>query len=172
MKSEDTVTVRGRYLSADTRTLCQLLEAGKVAYGHEEASQLSLTHNKRTFIGDLTTLVQYLVKEICPNSGLLMDEDQCKRLTYCQAQVKRNCEHLMTLALSKGAARQDIEDELFILKTFVAKNLGNQGPSAVSDYAIYNQIYGATKVVPEAANVLDDAAEKWLNTFGQKSEVK
>jgi hypothetical protein len=75
MKSEDAVTVRGRYLEADTRTLCQLLDAGKVSYTHEEAPQLALTHNKRTLVGDLSTLIQYLVKVICPNSGLLMDAD-------------------------------------------------------------------------------------------------
>jgi hypothetical protein len=78
----------------------------------------------------------------------------------------------MTLNLRKGAARQDIEDELFILKTFVAKNLGNQGPSAVSDYAIYNHMQTLIKVVPEAGNELDEGAEKWLNSFGQKPEVK
>lgn len=172
MKAEDSVTVRGRYIEADTRTLCQLLDAGKVPYTHCEEPQLALTHNKRNIIGDLSTLIQYLVKVICPNSGLLMDEDQCKRLVYCQTQVKRNCEHLLTLKLRGGAARQDIQDELYIFKTFVARSLGNQGPNAVSDYAIYNHMQTLIKIVPEAADQLEEAAEKWLANFGQKPEVK
>jgi hypothetical protein len=41
----------------------------------------------------------------------------------------------------------------------------------VSDYAIYNQLQTLIKIMPEASDELEEAAERWLTSFGQKPEV-
>lgn len=64
MKSEGSiVTVKGRFIEADTRTLCQILDFKKVPYTFQESpSTLAIVHKQRTVIADSATLIKYILK--------------------------------------------------------------------------------------------------------------